>query len=211
MRYTKHGLSGVCGVYLITNKINGKRYVGSSNDVGSRINQHFGRACRLYKDKLDFYKDISDFGREFFTCTLLEKCTPENKIERERFWWEALQPEYNLIAPTNDPLRDPMVRKRSLEGTLCPENQARLNAIKQTPEYRKRLREAQSYKMRPCYGVSENDKTPCFQCITDAAKWVAAQKNKRTITVVNKIKAVLDGDRPTAYGYHWYEGGDGNG
>ena len=49
MRYVKHGLSGVCGVYMITNTLNGKRYIGASVDVGARISQHFGRACRWYE------------------------------------------------------------------------------------------------------------------------------------------------------------------
>lgn len=211
MRYTKHGLSGVCGVYVITNIANGKQYVGSSNNVGARINQHFGGACRKYKDNLDFYHDIFVLGREGFSYQLLEKCTPDMKIEREYFWWESLRPEYNLTAPRVDPFRDPIVRKRSIEGTLRPDNQARLNAIKQTPEYRGRLREAQSYKMRPCYGVSEDGNTPYFLCITDAAKWLAEQQNRKPVTVVSKIKAVLDGERPTAYGYRWYEGGGCNG
>lgn len=211
MRYEKHGLSGVCGVYLITNKTSGKRYVGASVDVAARINQHFGRAARLYRDNLDFYRDISLLGREGFTYELLEKCSPENKIERERFWWEKLKPEYNLMAPSEQPLLDPVVRKRSIAGTLRSDNQARLNALKKTPEYRAKLHAAQSYKMRPCYGVSDREITPSFDCLADAAQWIVDRTGKHRPTVVNKIKAVIDGERSTAYGYRWYEGGGSNG
>ncbi len=210
MRYVKHGLSGVCGVYLITNTTNGKRYVGASVDVGARINQHFGRACRLYKDKLDFYHDISTTNRDLFTYELLEKCDPENKIEREYFWWETLKPEYNVMPPTDKPLLNKTVRERAVRGTLNPENQEKLNRIKQTPEYRRRLHDAQRYKMRSCHGVSECEETPHFSCISDAAQWICDRTGKKRITVVNKIKAVLDGERLTAYGYRWYEGGGSN-
>jgi group I intron endonuclease len=207
MRYEKHGLSGVCGVYLITNKLNGKKYVGASVNVAARISQHFGRACRLYKDRLDFYKDIHEMGRDSFEYRLLERCTPENKIERELFWWEKLRPEYNLTPPTDQPFLNDIVRERALSSTLKPENQAKLNAIKKTAAYRKQLHDAQAYKMRACYGVSEDERTPKFECISEAAQWIVDRTGKKKITVVNKIKAVLDGERATAYGYCWYEGG----
>ena len=207
MRYVKHGLSGVCGVYLITNTTNGKRYVGASVDVGARISQHFGRACRKYKDKTDFYHDISLLDRDLFTYELLEKCTPENKIEREYYWWDKLKPEYNIMPPTNEPFLNSIVRERALKGMLSPENQERLNAIKKTPEYRRKLHDAQKFKMRPCYGESDFERTPNFSCLTEAAQWVCDKTGKKRMTVVNKIKAVLDGTRPTAYGYRWYEGG----
>ena len=210
MRYEKRGWCGLCGVYLITNNTNGKKYVGASVNVASRISQHFTTACRKYQDVLEFYRDISELGRDAFTCELLEECTPETKIERERYWWEKLKPEYNLMSPREDPFRDPLVRERGVREMLKPEKQAKLNAIKRTPEYRKRLHDAQSYKMRPCYGVSENGRTPDFSCITEAAQWIVDQTGKQRITVVNKIKAVLDGNRHTAYGYRWYEGGGSN-
>lgn len=211
MRYEKRGWSGLCGVYMITNTVNGKKYIGSSVNVASRISQHFTTACRKYRDKSEFYQDVSELGRDVFTCELLEECTPENKIEREHYWWEILKPEYNLMPPREDPCRDPLMRERAIAGTLQPENQAKFNALKRTPEYRKKLHDAQKYKMRPCYGVSEGERTPNFSCLTEAAQWVADKKGKHRPTVVNKIKAVLDGTRPTAYGYRWYEGGGVNG
>lgn len=206
MRYEKHGWCGLCGVYLITNIENGKKYVGSSVNVASRISQHFTTACRKYRDKSDFYRDISEIGRTGFSCEILEECTPETKIERERYWWEKLKPEYNLMPPREDPFRDPMVRERAVAGTLAPENQAKLNALKQTPEYRQKLHEAQSYKMRPCYGVTESGGTPNFSCMREAALWIANREERHMPTVINKIKECLDGKRPTAYGYMWYEG-----
>lgn len=211
MRYEKRGWCGLCGVYLITNTITGKRYVGSSVNVASRVSQHFGRACRLYKDKLEFYRDISEYGRDAFTCELLEECVPENKIERERFWWEKLQPEYNLMPPREDPFRDPILRERAITGTMKPETQARMSEIRKTPEYRQKLHDAQSYKMRPCFGVSDTERTPDFSCLTEAAQWIADRDGRKRITVVNKIKAVLDGTRPTAYGFRWYKGGGQDG
>lgn len=211
MRYEKHGLCNVCGVYLITNTVNGKRYVGSSVNVASRLSQHFTTACRLYKDKLDFYRDIFEQGRDTFSVELLQTCTPEDKIERERFWWEKLKPEYNIMPPREDPFRDPALRERAIAGTLRPENQSKFNAIKRTPEYKQKLHEAQSYKMRPCFGVSEIERTPDFDCIQEAARWIVARDGRKQITAVNKIKAVLDGTRPTAYGFRWYEGGGLNG
>lgn len=54
-----------CGVYMITNKINGKRYVGSSIDITSRLSLHFNRECKKYPHH-PLYKDIIKYGRDNF-------------------------------------------------------------------------------------------------------------------------------------------------
>ena len=91
MRYEKHGLSGKCGVYLITNTINGKRYIGASVDVGKRIGQHFTTAARRYNGINNFYTDICIMGRDVFTYELLEECSRDTKLETERKWYHKIK------------------------------------------------------------------------------------------------------------------------
>lgn len=207
MTYTKHGLCGVCGIYLITNTVNGKRYVGSSTNIGSRISTHFTTALRRYAHINEFYGEIQKFGRDSFSVSLLEKCTPEQKIEREAFWYEQLKPEYNMTCPAEIMVLDPLVREKALKGTLSPENQAKLNQIKSTKEYREKCKQAQSFKMRSVQGrnLKTGRRTPIFECMQDAAKWVGDKFQFTGKNKTSKIKAVIDGERKTAFGFEWKE------
>lgn len=75
----------VCGIYLITNKINGHMYVGQSIDIHKRWRQH----CALYDlDSSLVEKAIAKYGEENFSFDII--ITLENDTEKlndaEREW-----------------------------------------------------------------------------------------------------------------------------
>lgn len=41
MRKIESKLRKQCGIYIIINLVNGKRYIGSSNDLYNRLHEHF--------------------------------------------------------------------------------------------------------------------------------------------------------------------------
>lgn len=58
------------GVYKITNLVNGKIYIGSSNNLSRRINQHkWYINCLKGTDRYDYnlpmYRDIRETGKSF--------------------------------------------------------------------------------------------------------------------------------------------------
>ena len=69
-------------IYLITNRINGKKYVGqTSRTIEQRFNEH--ASCR--RTAID--KAIAKYGRENFTVEELETCEiVEQANEREQYW-----------------------------------------------------------------------------------------------------------------------------
>jgi group I intron endonuclease len=74
-----------CGIYLITNTINNKQYVGQSIDILSRWSQHeFSNASS------DLYTDIKKYGLINFMFQVLEECSPRNLDEKEYFWINEL-------------------------------------------------------------------------------------------------------------------------
>lgn len=81
------------GVYLITNRINGKRYVGQSRNIYNRFCCY--RSRRKRTEHLSIYRAIRKYGIENFSFSVIEDCSVEKLFEREIFWIEQLSPEYN--------------------------------------------------------------------------------------------------------------------
>lgn len=84
-------LRRMIGTYEIVNKINGKRYVGSSSDIPKRINQH---KCHLRKNKhhcKPLQNAFNKYGESSFVFNTLELCGKSELEEKEN----------NLLASRN--------------------------------------------------------------------------------------------------------------
>ena len=73
----------VRGIYKVTNKINGKVYIGQSVDIGKRWRQHM-----TAKDDIYFHKAIQKYGIENFEWEVIEQCKKKDLDEREIYWIE---------------------------------------------------------------------------------------------------------------------------
>lgn len=68
------------GIYLITNKINGRHYVGQSIDIARRWRQHREIA---HCGQAPLYKAIQKYGIENFDFCILEECSKEELNDKE--------------------------------------------------------------------------------------------------------------------------------
>ena len=192
--------SETCGVYLIENKLNGKRYVGSSVDVRARILQHFTPSCYELYPTSEFYKDIKKLGNEAFSYELLEITTKENKIKREQYWFDKLNPEYNFIRPRENNFEDPKIIKKAQKRSNSKEAIERRKRLYNTPEYKELFKKCHpNMKSVDMYKNDELIKT--FQSIRETARWLDENTEYTGINKFSKVKAVCDRERPTAYGY----------
>ncbi|HXP23602.1 MAG TPA: GIY-YIG nuclease family protein, partial [Candidatus Sulfotelmatobacter sp.] len=82
------------GIYIITNTINGKRYIGLSTRIKRRIMEH--RTPRNLQRSTVLARAFRKYGIENFKFEVLEECEPSLLAERERFWIAQLKPEYNM-------------------------------------------------------------------------------------------------------------------
>lgn len=83
-------------IYKITNKINGKSYVGQSGNVFARWQQHVSRKERLVG------KAIKEYGLQNFIFEVLEITDNSQATERENYWinyYESNKNGYNLTNP----------------------------------------------------------------------------------------------------------------
>jgi group I intron endonuclease len=81
------------GIYKITNRINGKSYVGQSINMEKRFKEH------LYKQDAYIDRAIHKYGKDNFNFEILEQCSQEDLNEKERYYINKLntkQKGYNI-------------------------------------------------------------------------------------------------------------------
>jgi group I intron endonuclease len=125
-----------CGVYQVTNVINGKFYIGSSQDISKRWIFH---TCKLrkgmsYNPRLQ--EDWNRYGGNSFKISILEECLPEELFAKEQIWIDklsAVENGYNYHPRADSCLG----YKRTQE-----QNERNAKSIKEafkSPEIRKKL------------------------------------------------------------------------
>jgi len=76
------------GIYLITNTLNGKLYIGQSKNIPERWKSHKSTAHnkkqKTYKYQL--YREIRLYGIGAFKFSILEECGVSILDQREIFW-----------------------------------------------------------------------------------------------------------------------------
>lgn len=78
------------GIYKITNKLNGKVYIGQSVDIDTRWRQHINT-----KDDALIHKSIQKYGAENFSFKILLECP----IEMLNDWERDMIALYDCISP----------------------------------------------------------------------------------------------------------------
>lgn len=79
---------GKSGIYLWTNTLNGKSYVGSAVDLKNRLKNYY--SLKLMGTKIKY-------GHSNFKLEILEYCERSDVIDREKFYINLLRPENNLL------------------------------------------------------------------------------------------------------------------
>lgn len=107
-------------IYTITNKINGKIYVGKSNHFFSRKSHHVVDLRNNSHNNEHLQKAWNKYGEENFLFEVLEECEKEFLYSQEHYWCNILNTfDHNCgynIKPT-DPLNKRGNSKLSIEKT----------------------------------------------------------------------------------------------
>lgn len=85
-----------CGIYIFTNLINGKRYIGSSKDLYNRIHDHLHNLNNFKAHNKHFQSSWNKHGENSFIYSILEFCKEEERFEREQYYITMIKPEYNF-------------------------------------------------------------------------------------------------------------------
>ncbi len=87
----------ISGVYTITNKVNGKRYIGSSVDIERRVRRHFYELRNGVHGNRKLQNSFNKHGESsfFFDVTEAVIC-PDKLVVREQYHLDTKGPEYNI-------------------------------------------------------------------------------------------------------------------
>lgn len=84
---------------MLTNKINNKRYIGSTVDLNKRISRYFQKSYLSRNNKLLIVKAINKYSIDNFYISILEYTSPLllDLLNREQYWIDWINPEYNVL------------------------------------------------------------------------------------------------------------------
>lgn len=76
----------ICGIYKITNKINGKVYIGQSRDIKNRIRVHKYDFQKNKHHNPHFQKSWNKYGKDNFKFEIIEECEENELNKNEQYW-----------------------------------------------------------------------------------------------------------------------------
>ena len=82
-------------IYMWTNLLNNKRYIGSSVDLNRRFKEYYNVNRLFNEDSMAISKALLKYGYCNFSLTVLEYCDCNDLLSREKYYFDLLLSEYN--------------------------------------------------------------------------------------------------------------------
>lgn len=206
----------MANVYVITNEINGKQYVGVTRfSINERFKEH--RRDRGKKKLYDrpLYKDMRKYGVENFSVSLLEECDDDIRFDREVYWVEKLNTYkngYNLtFGGTGKHYCDyEEISNKYLEIKSLEETAKLFEVDTHTVRLACNLNNVEIVRFDPSKSVDmlsiDGEFIKTFHSFKDAAEFLLISgftSNKSIGGIRAHIIDVCKGKRNAAYGYRW--------
>lgn len=207
-------------IYVITNNINGKQYVGQTRStLAHRMAQHKNEASLSEHKNRPLYKAINKYGINHFSISVLEECSLEDLNEREIYWIAKLDTYNNGYNATlggegkgnkNTTFYDYKELANSYielgqENKVAEKFNCSINTVRTACKEQNVEIIMGGYKTRDKYSkpVAMKDKDTnnilnIFPSCSEAGRVIAGDKKAGY-----HISQVCRGIRLTAYGYKW--------
>lgn len=98
-------VKGKSGIYMWTNKLNSKKYIGSSVSLRRRLLEYYNINRLLNEKSMPIYTALLKHGYQNFSLTILEVCDVDSLMSREKYYFDVYSPEYNVLKFPGSPNR----------------------------------------------------------------------------------------------------------
>lgn len=176
---------GKSGVYMLTNTTTGNIYVGQSTDLSKRFIKYFCLSYIKSKESLIISRALIKYGYTNFSVSILEYCDKSHLIQREQYYLDKLNPEYNILKIAGSSRgykhsQDSKDKKsKALKGIYIG-IKSPLYGKTHTEETKKKMSLQKKGINNPLYGRTHNDNTK------EILKNKAINR-KHSIETINKI------------------------
>ena len=194
-----------CGIYKITNLINGKSYVGQSIDINRRFRNH---RCVAFSENNHKYsyplsQAFRKYGLENFSFQILEECPDDLLNEREHHYYSLYQPEYCLSSPYEHFSKSKESRRKISESLT-----GRKLSVEQVEGMKKAFFGKNNKRSKRTIAI--NIKTGAvleFESLRDAANNMIKMglSKGKVESVRNNIWRACSGNRKSAFGFIWHQ------
>ncbi len=139
------------GIYKITNLINLKFYIGSTNSITNRKGNHFSLLNRSIHPNRYLQNSVNKYGIENFKFEIIEYCLEKELIEKEQYYIDIFQTYNNKIGYNLSPTAGRTV------GVVCKEETKLKIGLANKERYKNGLTEEHRMKLKKSRG-----NTPTF-------------------------------------------------
>lgn len=87
---------GKAGIYMLTNKLTGDIYVGQSKDLCKRFMKYFNLSYINSRKELIISRALIKYRYVNFSVTILEYCEECDLDVKEQYYFDTLNPQYNI-------------------------------------------------------------------------------------------------------------------
>lgn len=182
-------------IYSITNKLNNKRYVGSTasaQGLKRRLYVHFLLLNKNQHHNRHLQFSYNKHGRDAFETLILEDCAPEKVLEREQHYIDSLRPEYNIAKNTTAPMTGRKHSPASIEKMR--------NSQRQFNRWNKGIPQAFEAKLKNV----KNNKGYWVICVETGQRFLGLAEAANVLGIYRaNIAAVIKGTLKTAGGFRF--------
>lgn len=204
-------------IYVITNKINGKQYIGKTNNtIQERWKEHCTDSKKNRNNKRPLYRAMNKYGIENFSIQILEKCSWKEASLKEIYWigkLDTYQNGYNATLGGDGKVlynyqeiankyKELLNQQKTASFFNCDTHTVK-TACEQMGVLILSPQEIAKQKGKSIYSI-ELDKT--FKTIKDAARFLQNNNytsNKSLNSICKNIVRACNNNKGTAYKMHW--------
>ena len=190
-------------IYLWTNLVNGKKYVGQTMCFYRRMKNYRHTYPNAYMERA-----VNKHGLDNFDITILERDVPLDKLdEREQYWLDYYQ-SYDLDKGYNICKIAGTTKGVTHTEEWCQEHSDYMKEKWKDAEYRSfwhnRMSGENNYFYGKRFSGDKNGHAKAVRCVELNKIYTTVQEaSKCSGTSRQNISHVLNGRQETAGGYHW--------